>query len=65
MINTGEKFFGKKLYFETFGKALIDSAFKTVFHDHYNNTAPLEMRREDVQILLKSQQQSKEQMELF
>jgi len=55
IIYTGERFFGKKLYIESFGDKAVNAALKSVFHDSYHRTAPLEMRREDVQILLNAE----------
>jgi len=55
LIYTGEKFFGKKLFIESFDNKEADEALKTVFHDHYHKSAPLRMAREDVQMLLNFQ----------
>lgn len=52
MINTGLKIFGQKIMIESTGIPEVDKALKTVFHDDYRKTAPLDMFREDVQIVL-------------
>lgn len=52
MTFTGIEFCGQKIYFEATGNDKIDEAFETVFYDWVLKTAPLEMQRADVQIVL-------------
>ena len=51
-IFTGTRFCGQKIYFEGTGRRDVDTAYKTVMHDWIHKTAPLEMTRTDVQIVL-------------
>ena len=51
-IYTGLKFFGQKIFLEAIGVKELDEALKTTFKDSYMRTAPLEMRRSDVQLIL-------------
>ena len=51
-IYTGTKLFRQKILIESTGDKAVDAAFKTIFHDQYHRTAPLEMRRADVQLVL-------------
>jgi len=53
-IYTGSKFFGKKIFIESFGDKELDAALKSVFNDHYHRTAPLRMARADCQLLIKA-----------
>ena len=53
-IYTGSKFFNKKIFIESFDDKDLDTALKSVFHDHYHKVAPLRMGRADVQLLLNS-----------
>jgi len=53
MIDTGLKYLGQKILLESSGRKDIDKALKSTFRDDYRRTAPLEIAREDVQILLK------------
>lgn len=52
MIYTGSKFFGKKIYIESFGDKELDAALKSTFHDNYHRTATLRMARRDVSLLI-------------
>ncbi len=52
MIYTGIKYFGQKIFIESTGDELVDSALKSTFEDDYRRTGPIEIRREDVQIVL-------------
>jgi len=52
MIKTTVKFFGQTVYMESSGIGEVDKALKTLFHDSYFNTAPLEVSRSDSQIVL-------------
>jgi len=54
-IYTGSKFFNKKIFIESFGDKELDAALKIVFHDHCHRTAPLNIAREDCQLLLNSE----------
>ena len=53
MKYTGLKFVGQKIFIESTGHDDVDAAIKTTFKDHYRRTAPLEMRRADVQLICK------------
>jgi len=53
LIDTGIKYFGQKIFIESTGNNMVDEALKTVFHDDFYRTAPLEMRRIDAQIVLR------------
>lgn len=52
MIYTKSKWFNLKIFIESSGDKIVDQALKSTFHDKFHGTAPLEMRREDVQICL-------------
>ena len=52
MIDTNIKFFGQRVYLESTGDKKVDMALKRVFHDDYRRTAPLDMERADVKIIL-------------
>lgn len=52
LINSGIKFFTQRVYIESTGDKDTDAAMKSVFKDDYDNTGPLELRREDVQVCL-------------
>ena len=51
-IDTGLKFFNRKIFIESSGDKDVDKALKSTFKDDYFKTAPLEMRRTDVQLIL-------------
>ena len=53
IIYSGSKFFGLKIYFQSTGDKEVDAAMKTLFHDSYHRTAPLEMSRPDAKIVMK------------
>ena len=58
--NTGIKFFSQRILIESTGNLEVDKAMKSVFYDDYNKTAPLDMSREDVQIVLRWSRMSAE-----
>ena len=52
LLYTKLKFFGQKIYLQATKDKIVNDALKTLFYDSYTRTKPLEMRREDVQIVL-------------
>lgn len=54
-IYTGTKWLGQKVLIDSSGDKEIDAALKSTFHDRFHRTAPLDMWREDVQIVIKYQ----------
>jgi len=52
MTYTGVKFCGRKIFIESSGDPRVDKAFVSTFCDDYRRTAPLEMSREDVKLVL-------------
>jgi hypothetical protein len=51
-IYTGIKFFGLKVWLDSTGELEMDEAAKSVFRDDYRKTAPLEISRPDVKLIL-------------
>lgn len=51
-IDTGLQFFGLKIWLDSTGDTEIDKAAKSVFNDDYNKTAPLNISRPDVKLIL-------------
>ncbi len=48
---TGSKWCGQRIYIKSTGDDMLDNALKSTFHDQFHKTAPLEMRRADVQFV--------------
>jgi len=53
MINTGIKFFGKKILLESSGDEVVDGALKRTFVKDYTKSGPIRIDNEDAQICLR------------
>lgn len=53
IIDTKIRFFGQKILLESSGSTEIDKALKSTFKDDYLKIAPLQISRDDCQVLLK------------